>query len=79
MRFIGSKANLLENIEQVINENIKDDVDVFMDLFSGTGVVGEHFKKNYRIISNDILYFSYILQRAKIENNSIPQFSTLKG
>jgi len=78
MRFIGSKSNLLENIEIVVNENITDKVDTFMDLFSGTGTVGEFFKKKYRIISNDILYFSYILQKAKIENNSIPKFLGLK-
>jgi len=78
MRFIGSKANLLENIENVINENVTDDADTFMDLFSGTGAVGEYFKKNYRIISNDILYFSYILQKARIENNSVPRFLRLK-
>ncbi|WP_434641852.1 Dam family site-specific DNA-(adenine-N6)-methyltransferase [Thermoanaerobacterium thermosaccharolyticum] len=78
MRFIGSKMNLLKNIESVIDENITTKVDTFMDLFSGTGIVAEYFKKRYRIISNDILYFSFIIQKAKIENNSIPKFSGLK-
>jgi len=78
VRYIGSKANLLKEIEMVIHENIKEDVENFMDIFSGTGVVGEFFKKDYRIMSNDILYFSYILQKAKIENNTIPRFSKLK-
>jgi len=79
MRFIGSKINLLSQIEKVINENVKDDVKSFTDIFSGTGVVGEYFKKNYRIISNDLLYFSYIIQKAKIENNTIPDFRKLKA
>nr|P14871.1 RecName: Full=Type II methyltransferase M.FokI; Short=M.FokI; AltName: Full=Adenine-specific methyltransferase FokI; AltName: Full=Modification methylase FokI [Planomicrobium okeanokoites]AAA24926.1 methylase (MFokI) [Planomicrobium okeanokoites] len=78
MRFIGSKVNLLDNIQEVIEENVKDDAHVFMDLFSGTGIVGENFKKDYQVLSNDSLYFSYILLKAKIENNSIPNFSELK-
>lgn len=78
MRYIGSKVNLLDKIQEVIDENVKEQVDVFMDLFSGTGTVGEYFKKDYRILSNDILYFSYILQKARIENNSISSFSNLK-
>ena len=78
MRYIGSKINLLNNIEDVIQENVKEDIEIFLDLFSGTGVVGEFFKKDYKIISNDNLYFSYILQKSKIENNRIPEFSNLK-
>lgn len=77
MRYIGSKLNLVENLEEVIKENVKDNSSCFMDLFSGTGVVGEYFKKHYTILSNDILYFSYIIQKAKIENNTIPSFKGL--
>lgn len=78
MRYIGSKINLLGNIAEVIKENIKDDVETFLDLFSGTGVVAEYFKTHYRVLSNDNLYFSYILQKSKIEINQIPSFSKLK-
>ncbi|KEI99891.1 Dam family site-specific DNA-(adenine-N6)-methyltransferase [Clostridium botulinum] len=78
MRYIGSKVNLLNNIAEVIKQNVKEDVETFLDLFSGTGVVGEFFKKDFRILSNDNLYFSYILQKSKIESNSVPQFSNLK-
>lgn len=78
MRYIGSKVNLLNNIAEVINENVKDDIEIFADLFSGTGVVGEFFKKKYCVLSNDNLYFSYILQKSKIENNKIPKFIKLK-
>ena len=42
---------------------------VFADLFAGTGVVGKTFKeKGYRIISNDIQYYSYVLNKHYIEN-----------
>jgi adenine-specific DNA-methyltransferase len=39
MRFIGSKALLLQNIENVIKENINS-ADSFCDIFSGTSIVG---------------------------------------
>lgn len=76
MRFIGSKRNLLEDIELVIDENIES-AETFFDIFSGTGVVAEYFKKDFTIYSNDILYFSYVIQKAKIENNEVPKFKKL--
>lgn len=78
MRFIGSKAMLLQDIEKVIDENTGGQEQVFCDIFSGTGVVARHFKSRYQIISNDILHFSYILQKATIENNRLPDFEKLK-
>lgn len=78
MRFIGSKASLLENIKQVIDENCDGVNEIFCDIFSGTGAVSRYFKPYYRIISNDLLYFSYLLNAATIENNAEPQFKTLK-
>lgn len=78
MRFIGSKANLLNNIEAVINENVQNTGGVFCDIFSGTSSVAQHFKPQYEIISNDALYFSYVIQKATIENNKTPDFNSLK-
>jgi len=77
MRFIGSKENLIFFIERVIQEmDIKGKI--FFDIFSGTTKVAQHFKKKgYYIISNDNLYFSYILQKTYIENNTIPRFLCL--
>lgn len=41
----------------------------FADLFAGTGVVGKSFKeKGYRVISNDIQYYSYVINKHLIEN-----------
>ena len=73
MRYIGSKKLLLWEIERVIDENVKD-AEVFCDIFSGTACVGNYFKKKYKIISNDLLYFSYCIQKAIIETNSMPEF-----
>ena len=76
MRYIGSKKLLLGDIERVIDENVKS-AQTFCDIFSGTVCVGNYFKKKYKIISNDLLYFSYCIQKALIENNSIPKFEKL--
>jgi len=76
-RFIGSKHYNLINILSVIEkENI--DGESFFDVFSGTASVGAYFKKLYNIISNDNLYFSYILQKSLITLNDCPKFMGLK-
>lgn len=78
MRFIGCKAALLEKIDEVLRENVRGEKQVFCDLFSGTGSVARHFKPRYRIDSNDLLHFSYILQKATVENNTLPDFKRLR-
>ncbi|ONI46219.1 modification methylase [Epulopiscium sp. SCG-B10WGA-EpuloA2] len=73
MNYIGSKYSLLDflstSIEKVTQiENVKNLV--FADLFAGTGIVGATFKKKgYTVISNDIQYYSYVLNKHNIENN----------
>jgi len=77
MRFIGSKDSLIEFIwKTILDLGIKGEV--FFDIFSGTTRVAQYFKrKGYTIISNDNLYFSYLLQRTYIENNVNPEFASL--
>jgi adenine-specific DNA-methyltransferase len=65
-RYTGSKAKLVDWIMEVIERECEGET--FFDIFTGTGIVAEYFKKDYKIYSNDILYFSYIIQKAKIEN-----------
>jgi adenine-specific DNA-methyltransferase len=77
MRYIGSKANLLDDISSVIDP-FKANTQIFCDLFSGTGSVGRYFKKDFQIISNDLLYFSYAIQKATIENQDEPRYQNLK-
>lgn len=79
MRFIGSKANLLKNIDMVISQNTTGKESVFCDIFSGTGTVARYFKPRYEVHSNDVLYFSYVIQKATVENNRKPLFSKLKN
>lgn len=79
MRFIGSKLQLLEDINNFIEENIPVHKGmIFCDLFSGSGAVARYFKENYEIISNDMMHFSYILQSSTIELKKIPNFTNLK-
>ncbi|MEG0340343.1 MAG: DNA adenine methylase, partial [Oscillospiraceae bacterium] len=66
--------SLIDFLQETISNvtGFKDgDNYVFADLFAGTGVVGTTFKaKGCKIIANDIQYYSYILNRHLIENNS---------
>ena len=79
MRFIGSKRLLLKNIDYAIQQNIKghNRLKSFCDIFSGTTIVSQYFKNKYQIISNDLLYFSYCLQKSHIELNKKPKFINL--
>lgn len=77
MRFIGNKENLVEKIYQILQHK---DIwgNSFFDFFAGTSNVGQFFKKKgYRIFSSDLLYFSFVLQKAYIENNEVPYFQKL--
>lgn len=78
MRFIGCKTNLLNEISRVIQENCDGTDKVFCDIFSGTGAVSRFFKPKYKIISNDMMFFSHILTAATIEINHLPDFKRLK-
>ena len=78
MNYIGSKLSLLEFLETSINKVVDKDSAVFCDLFAGTGVVGSHFKKKgYKIIANDVQYYSYILNRHYIGNHKELNFAKL--
>ena len=71
MNYIGSKLSLLKFLENSIIQ-IAGDVKgfTFCDAFAGTGAVGTHFKKlGCRVISNDIQYYSYVLNRHYIGNH----------
>lgn len=77
MRYIGSKDNLLGFIEHTIaGQGIAGGT--FCDMFAGTTAVGRHFKRlGYRVISNDLMTYSYVFGKAYLENNTPPLFSGL--
>ncbi len=77
MRYIGGKSILLDNIYREIQS--VGSVKSVMDIFSGSGVVGNFLKnKNIEVYSNDILYFSYVLSRGTLGVCRIPKFDLLK-
>lgn len=74
MNYIGSKFSLLDFIHNTISDvtgyNPGDNF-VFADLFAGTGVVGASYRKQgCTVISNDIQYYSYVLNKYLIENET---------
>ncbi|WP_461213053.1 Dam family site-specific DNA-(adenine-N6)-methyltransferase [Lacticaseibacillus sp. GG6-2] len=78
MRFIGSKTNLLPQIAALLAKHVDGSERSFVDLFGGSNAVGQYFKQQYQVISNDIMYFSYVIARASIQLNQTPAFAGLR-
>ncbi len=89
MNYIGSKHKLSDFIKRsvysVVGQQLSDKV--FCDIFAGTGIVGRNFKTEVKqVISNDLEYYSYVLNRSYIGNNQpfeyldlIEELNNLKG
>lgn len=78
MNYIGCKYSLLPFLDESITKVVGNNADSFCDLFAGTGTVGSYFKRNgYQVIANDIQYYSYILNKHYIENNTFLSFNGL--
>lgn len=78
MRFIGNKTQLLDKIKSVVDKHVTD-ATTFCDIFSGTASVARYFKHWYKVYSNDLLYFSYCLQRGTVEASHKPLFDELNA
>lgn len=74
MRYIGGKTNLLSNLKEVIYSFNLYKGHTFCDLFAGTCSVSRCFQQDFKIISNDFLNFSFVLQKAYLGINKIPSF-----
>ena len=57
-RYLGNKYSLSSFIRKTVDENCKD-VNIVIDMFSGTGAVANAFKDKM-LITNDLLYSNYI-------------------
>ncbi len=89
MNYIGSKHKLspfiLKTVTQICGPDLSDMV--FCDLFAGTGIVGRNFKPHVKqVISNDVEYYSYVLNRNYIGNDFdfeyrglLEELNSLKG
>ena len=74
MNYIGSKNKLSSFLKTGIISVVGDDLSdkIFCDIFAGTGIVGRIFKKDVKkVISNDIEYYSYVLNKNYIENHEL--------
>ena len=68
VRYMGNKTKLLDELKKVLEKkNLYKDNLIFCDAFCGTCTVGDFFKDKYRVITNDSLYFSYVLANSKIK------------
>lgn len=68
VNYIGNK----EKIASWIVEELPISEGTVLDIFSGgTSVSYELKKQGFKVISNDILYASYVVSKALIENNNI--------
>ena len=79
MNYIGSKHSIIDFIEESIIDFAGNDNKVFCDIFAGTGVVGKRFKSlGFDVLANDTQFYSYVINKHYLENNSVPSFSGLK-
>jgi len=72
MNYIGSKHKLSDFIMQSICSVVGSDLSeaIFCDIFAGTGIIGRNFKPLMKqIISNDLEYYSYVLNKNYIGNH----------
>lgn len=89
MNYIGSKQKLSSFISTTVNTIVGNDLSqkTFCDIFAGTGIVGRTFKKEVKkVISNDLEYYSFVLNKNYIENHEpldyysfIEELNLLKG
>jgi len=78
MKYIGNKQRLLDFIDSVVQKECLPQNGVFIDIFTGTTNVAQHYKKKgYKIIANDFMTYSYVFQQAYIKNNQVPKFNNL--
>lgn len=78
MKYIGNKTRLTGFIEAAMTESRIPFNGTFCDIFGGTGSVGRHFKgRGFRIVSNDFMTYSYVVQYVSVCLNQMPDFDNL--
>jgi adenine-specific DNA-methyltransferase len=82
MRYLGNKDSLLPFIDNVLSmhgmESTSDAPRCVCDPFTGTTSVARHLKRqNWRVVSGDIMTYSFAFQHAYIGTNESPPFTGL--
>ncbi len=65
LNYIGSKKTLFDKLDKVFQKYITNKT-VFGDMFAGTGTVAFMIQEKYKckVITNDLQYYAYVLNRA---------------
>jgi len=75
MKYIGNKFRLLDFIDSVVAKEGLPAKGTFIDIFTGTTNVAQHYKKKgYHLIANDFMTYSFVFQNAYIKNNQYPTY-----
>lgn len=81
LNYIGCKKTLYKNIIDVCYSNIdKSDISnmSFFDLFAGTGIVGFNMQHIFKCIySNDLEYYSFVINNALLKCNYSNKLQTI--
>lgn len=68
----------MDFIDNVVQSERLPKKGTFIDIFTGTTNVAQHYKKKgYKIITNDFMTYSYVFQQAYIKNHQAPTFNKL--
>lgn len=68
IRYMGNKTSLIEYIEEQIR-NVTPTNGIVCDLMAGSGVVAYALKEHYKIVYNDVQYYSYVIGKAIVKND----------
>jgi len=72
-RYLGSKAKLISFIKETVKEQCGD-INSFLDLFAGTGIVGWSFNnQNTAVFVNDMLMCNYISYKAFFDSENFDE------
>ena len=79
LKYLGSKTKLLSFIDSVVTDCVSKIAKpaneiVLCDLFSGSGKVADHFKDRFKVVANDLEYYSYATLENLLRNDSSTAF-----
>lgn len=77
IRYMGNKEKLLEYIIPELCNSAKVG-GVICDIMAGTNTIGYALNQNYKIISNDVQYYSYVIGKALLCEENINKNSFKK-
>ena len=68
IRYLGSKRKLVDRICRTISDGV-DTGSTILDMFAGTNSISYGLSRSFRVFSNDVQAFSYIIARTLLLNS----------